>query len=171
MYDLSNLVTSFGARLQEQCWKEVIVEDISRSWLEFRVFDHDGITVEFMGSARIKSVWAVSKALSSMRRNHSMFSPRTLVFVFAHPAAGRLGPHGEDRRHVLRRQWLYLDRTKRGYCPSNGLVSPDSDHDIGRICVSIVFRPITVDDNTFAYGWIDHANIKAIGVPLEMLTY
>lgn len=39
---------------QASCWREFMVEDITKAWLEFRVFDHDGFTVEFMGSARLR---------------------------------------------------------------------------------------------------------------------
>lgn len=64
----------------------------------------------------------------------------------------RLGPLADDARHVIKRQWIYLDRSKKTTRPPDSLVLPDEDMGIGRICVSVVFRPIEVNDTTFAYG-------------------
>lgn len=56
-----------------------------------------------------------------------------------------------DSRLVIKQQWLHLDLQKVAKAPE-GLLEPDLDHGVGSICVSVVFRPVPVHTENFAYG-------------------
>lgn len=76
------------------------------------------------------------------------------------PIEEALGTRNPSNRLVIKERFLYLDLDKNSIQPTR-LFEPDDDKGVGAVVVSVVFRPVAVDLDTFDFG-------KGVGWVLEI---
>jgi hypothetical protein len=67
------------------------------------------------------------------------------------PIEKALGTRNLSNRLVIKERLLYLDLNKNSIQPTR-LFEPDDDKGVGAVIVSVVFRPVAVDLDTFDFG-------------------